>query len=85
MKRVVVMLLLTVTMLTATSCSSRNTVEKNGYNRFKKIAIYKDGYEVVDQDTGIGYFVFYNTRGAVVLYDEQGNLYRPNGWRDYGE
>ena len=51
--------------------------------RFKKVEQYYDCAVFVDTYTGIGY-VHYGY-GLCPMYDADGNLYRPNGWRDYGE
>ena len=61
----------------------RRSVEHNGYRRFKVVEEYKDGWEVVDTDTGYSYFML--TSGETVpIFDEYGDPYRANGWRDYG-
>lgn len=77
-------LFLLVISLLLTGCR-RTTIEKNGYARFRVIETYKDGREVVDVDTGKGYFIFNSHLGVVPLYDEYGHPYIENGWRDYGE
>ena len=58
--------------------------DRDEYYRFKTIREYKDGFEMVDKDTGYGYFKFYGGGGVVPLFDEYGNPYRENGWRDIG-
>ena len=81
-KRVIIWAVLVIALLVG--CGRRD-VEKNGYNRFRVIERYKDGYEIVDVDTGNGYFVFYDNYTCIPLYDEYGKPYKENGWRDYGE
>lgn len=63
---------------------TRMGIEKNGYYRFTTVATYKDGWQVVDKDTGFSYFIFSGGAGVIPLFDEDGHLYRANGWRDYG-
>lgn len=58
--------------------------EYNDYDRFKIIEEYRDGWELVDKDTGYGYFRFYGGSGTVPLFDEYGKPYTENGWRDRG-
>ena len=53
-------------------------------NRFKVVERFSNGYYImVDKETGVGYL---NTGsgGITVMYDKDGEVYRPNGWRDYG-
>ena len=59
-------------------------IERNGYRRFKTVETYEDGCEIVDTDTGWTYFRFYDTGSVVPVFDEYGNTYRANGWRDFG-
>lgn len=74
-----------VIALLLTGCSGpRHGIEENGYRRFKAVATYADGTEIVDKDTGFGYFVFSGGGGIVPLLNEDGNPYRENGWRDFG-
>ena len=74
-----------VLALLLTGCAGpRQGIEENGYRRFKAVATYADGTEIVDKDTGFTYFSFAGGGGVVPLYDEDGNLYRANGWRDFG-
>lgn len=88
MKRIAVIIgAALIAVLLFVGCGSRQPIPRNGYARFKVVERYRDGYEVVDKDTGYGYFIFYeNARGsaALPLYDEYGNPYQENGWRDYG-
>lgn len=58
--------------------------EYNDYSRFKVIEEYRDGWEIVDKDTGYGYFRFSGGEGTVPLFDEYGEPYTENGWRDRG-
>lgn len=45
------------------------------------VEFYDDMIVYVDTYTGISYGQY---QGAIFpLYDKDGNLYRPNGWRDY--
>lgn len=53
-------------------------------SRFRVVERLGGGYSViVDRETGIGYLGI-GSRVQTVLYDADGNIYRPNGWRDYG-
>lgn len=77
-----------IAVLLIVGCGSRQEIPRNGYERFKVVEYYSDGYEVVDKDTGYGYFIFYEREkggNALPLFDEYGNPYQENGWRDYGE
>lgn len=65
-------------------CGQRRHVEENGFSRFKIVATYEDGWEIVDTDTGNAYFRFAGGGGMVPLYDEYGKPYKSNGWRDIG-
>lgn len=51
--------------------------------RFVIVERYSDCSIMVDKETGIGYLHY--GYGMSPLYDANGELYRPNGWRDYGE
>lgn len=53
------------------------------YHRFQTVEKYNDCIIAVDRDTGIGYFMMGDRMCPV--YKSDGELYRPNGWRDYGE
>ena len=55
--------------------------------RFQVLETYEDCVILVDRETGIGYLKTVDTGGVgiTVMYDSDGNIYRPNGWRDYGE
>lgn len=79
----IVLLILLSISTGVTGCGMRG-VEENGYYRFKIVETYKDGQEIVDKDTGYGYFQFSGGGGIVPLYDEYGNPYKENGWRDKG-
>ena len=61
-------------------------VGRNSYDRFRVVETYGDGAVLVDKDSGIGYYRYtYGGSFAMFpIYDEDGRLYRPNGWRDYG-
>ena len=51
-------------------------------SRFKTVEEFSNGYfVVVDKETGIGYLRFWDS--ITVMYDKDGEIYRPNGWRDY--
>ena len=52
-------------------------------NRFKVVERFEGGCVYVDRETGIGYARLYDTGDTFPLYDFDGSLYRPNGWRDY--
>lgn len=54
-------------------------------DRFKVVEHFQGGVVYVDTDTGIGYAQLYGAGSVFPLYDKDGELYRPNGWRDYGE
>ena len=81
MKKILIVLFMAALL---TGCGHRPKIPHNGYDRFKVVETYLDGYEVVDVDTGWSYYVF-NGGGIVTLYDEYGDTYRANGWRDFGE
>ena len=51
--------------------------------RFKVVENFNGGCVYVDTETGIGYGCIYGNSTIFPLYDADGNLYRPNGWRDY--
>ena len=75
--------ILVVLIAAALSGCGRTKIPYNGYSRFKIVESYRDGWEVVDTDTGWSYFLF-SGGGMVTLYDEYGQTYRANGWRDIG-
>lgn len=83
MKKISAILLAAAVAAGLGGCGAYRGIEKNGYYRFKTVATYKDGWEVVDKDTGFGYFIFNGGGGTVLLLDEDGNPYRENGWRDF--
>lgn len=56
-------------------------VEDRREPRFKVVEKYQDCRVLVDTETGVGYVEYKGSFTA--LYDADGNLYRPNGWRDY--
>lgn len=70
--------------MTVTGCGSRRPIERNAFYKFQATAAYKDGWEIVDKDTGNAYFVF-KDGGVVPLFDDNGQLHKANGWRDIGE
>ena len=54
--------------------------------RFKVVERFEGGCIWVDTETGIGYGQIYDSdKSLFPLYDTDGELYRPNGWRDMGE
>jgi len=53
-------------------------------DRFKVVEHFQGGVVYVDTDTGIGYAQLYGAGSVFPLYDENGEHYRPNGWRDNG-
>lgn len=57
-------------------------VAVRGYNRFQQVEQYDDCQVLVDTETGVSYVKYKNSLSP--LYDVDGSLYRPNGWRDYG-
>lgn len=54
-------------------------------DRFKVVEQFNGGCIYVDTETGIGYAQLYGAGSVFPLYDENGEHYRPNGWRDNGE
>lgn len=84
MRGIKVLILAAVTAMVVAGCGKRQQIPRNGYNRFKVVERYKDGSEIVDKDTGYGYFIFYDGQGIVPLFDEYGHPYQENGWRDRG-
>ena len=90
MKKVVlVVAILAVIVTEMTGCGAQGhpfPVDRNSYKRFRVVETYGDGAVLVDKDTGIGYFRYWNGGHLATfpLYDQDGELYRPNGWRDYG-
>ena len=61
----------------------RQGVQVSKEARFKVVEEYLDCCILVDKETGIGYC--HKGYAIFPLYDANGELYRPNGWRDYGE
>ena len=83
-----ILVLLTVLLLASSMSGCSRDYERHDYERFKKVEQYKDLNVYVDTDTGIAYGMLYdqtNSRVMFPLYDKDGNLYRPNGWRDYSD
>lgn len=78
-----ILLICLITAANLTGCRNNPKIPHNDYERFKVVETYRDGYEVVDRDTGWSYFIF-SGGGMVTLYDEYGQTYRANGWRDIG-
>ena len=77
-KRFVIALSLSIALL-LTGCGQRAP------QRFKVVEKFEGGVVYVDTETGIGYAQLYGAGSVFPLYDENGEHYRPNGWRDYGE
>lgn len=77
-KRFVIALSLSIALL-LTGCGQRAP------QRFKVVEQFEGGVVWVDTETGIGYAQLYGAGSVFPLYDKDGELYRPNGWRDYGE
>ena len=50
--------------------------------RFRAVEQFEGGVILVDTETGIGYAQIYGAGSVFPLYDENGEHYRPNGWRD---
>lgn len=75
MRRILCILIIIIIFLSGCGRSS---------NRFKYVEKCGDGYFViVDTETGIAYLKSTNGGGITVMYDKDGEIYRPNGWRDY--
>lgn len=70
---------LSISMILMMGCGNRAP------QRFKVVEQFDGGVVWVDTDTGIGYAQLYGAGSVFPLYDENGEHYRPNGWRDYGE
>ena len=77
-KRFVIALSLSIALL-LTGCGQRAP------QRCKVVEKFEGGVVYVDTETGIGYAQLYGAGSVFPLYDENGEHYRPNGWRDYGE
>ena len=77
-KRFVIALSISIALL-LTGCGHRAP------QRFKVVEQFEGGVVWVDTETGIGYAQLYGAGSVFPLYDENGEHYRPNGWRDYGE
>lgn len=71
-----------MTVLLFVGCG-RQGVPVSTERRFKVVEEYSDCCILVDKETGIGYC--HKGYAIFPLYDADGELYRPNGWRDYGE
>ena len=88
MKRIMALLMAAILAAILIGCGQPKTdVQKYDYKRFRIVEQYKDLNVYVDTDTGIAYGALYdhgNSRVMFPLYDKDGNLYRPNGWRDWG-
>ena len=79
-KRIVAILwAVLMTVLLFVGCGSQSSMR----DRFDVVERYSDCCIIVDKETGIGYLHY--GYGISPLYDANGELYRPNGWRDYGE
>jgi len=72
MRRIVLLIIIASTLLSG--CGLKN-------DRFKVVERYGAYVVIVDTDTGIGY-LRYRDSALTVMYDANGELYRPNGWRD---
>ena len=72
-------IVLSVSMILMMGCGNRAP------QRFKVVENFNGGCVWVDTDTGIAYAQLYGAGSVFPLYDENGEHYRPNGWRDYGE
>lgn len=73
-----------MTVLLFVGCG-RQGIELSEEKRFKLVEEYQNCYVFVDKETGIGYFLHKQYNVALTpLYNEKGEPYRPNGWRDYG-
>ena len=72
-------IVLSVSMILMMGCGNRAP------QRFKVVENFNGGCVWVDTETGIAYAQLYGAGSVFPLYDENGEHYRPNGWRDYGE
>lgn len=81
MKRIAIVVAIFMIALQIVGCGSRFDVREG--SRFKVVEKYDDCWIFVDKETGIGYFVMEGQYALTPLYDENGELYRPNGWMDY--
>ena len=70
---------LSISMILLMGCGERAP------QRFKVVENFNGGCVWVDTETGIAYAQLYGAGSVFPLYDENGENYRPNGWRDYGE
>ena len=70
---------LSISMILMMGCGNRAP------QRFKVVENFNGGCVWVDTETGIAYAQLYGAGSVFPLYDENGEHYRPNGWRDYGE
>lgn len=72
-----------MTVLLFVGCESRGQSPRR--ERFDVVEEHSDCFIIVDKETGIGYLRYgYGSGGGISpLYDADGELYRPNGWRDY--
>ena len=70
---------LSISMILLMGCGERAP------QRFKVVENFNGGCVWVDTETGIAYAQLYGAGSVFPLYDENGEHYRPNGWRDYGE
>ena len=62
--------------------SRRGQASSETLARFKAVETYSDCTVLVDTETGVSYVQYGDALAP--LYDSDGNLYRANGWRDYG-
>ncbi len=72
MRRIVLLIIIASTLLSG--CGLKN-------DRFKVVEQYGAYEVIVDTETGIGYLQR-GGGGITIMYDADGNIYRPNGWRD---
>ena len=63
-------------------CGRNDHIVRHKERRLQCVETYEDCYIVVDMETGIGYLKT-TDGGLTVMYDSNGEIYRPNGWRDY--
>ena len=80
---IMALMILTAVILTAVMISAVLRIEHPEDPRFKVVERFEGGCIYVDTETGIGYGRLYDSESMFVLYDTDGTIYRPNGWRDY--
>lgn len=84
-KRLIIAFILIMIILSGCGKAERY-VDRNSYNRFRVVETYGDCTILQDVDTGICYCLYQDNGHDEIFpfYDADGNLYRPNGWRDFG-